>query len=81
MPSDKMITRDETITTLSRRAFFATAAAARLGGLVIAQSTHGRAAVVNTDFSKLPVYGNGTLPTGIRSRQIANVNTRVARLY
>ena len=74
MPSNKMITRDEPITTLSRRAFFATAAAARLGGLVIAQGTPVRAAVVNTDFSKLPVYGNGTLPAAIRSRPIANVN-------
>src|SRR5712671_1915721 len=74
MPSDKMIASDEMITTLSRRAFFATATAARLGGLATAQSTPVRAAVVNTDFSKLPVYGNGTLPAGVRSRQIANVN-------
>jgi pimeloyl-ACP methyl ester carboxylesterase len=29
---------------------------------------------VHTDFSKLPAYGNGTIPAGIRSRQIANVN-------
>jgi len=33
-----------------------------------------RAATVRTDFSKLPPYGNGTLPAVIRSRQIANVN-------
>jgi hypothetical protein len=39
MPSNKMITGDETITTLSRRSFLRDAAAARLGGLVIAQST------------------------------------------
>src|SRR5438874_8323447 len=38
-------------------------------GLAIA-----RAAIVNTDFSKLPIYGGGTIPAGIRSRQIANVN-------
>ena len=74
MPSDKMITSDETITTLSRCAFFATAATARLGGFAVAQSTPTRGAIVNTDFSKLPVYGNGTLPAGIRSRPIANVN-------
>jgi hypothetical protein len=73
-----MIASDETITTLSRRAFFATATAARLGGLAIAQSTPVRAAVVNTDFSKLPVYGNGTLPAGICSRQIPNVNAMTA---
>jgi pimeloyl-ACP methyl ester carboxylesterase len=33
-----------------------------------------RAAVVRTDFSRLPAYGDGTIPGGIRSRQIANVN-------
>src|SRR5229473_6265446 len=74
MPPDKTIASDETITTLSRRAFFATATAAGLGGLAIVQSTPLRSAVVNTDFSKLPVYGNGTVPAGIRSRHIANVN-------
>jgi len=54
------------ISNFSRRAFFATAG---LGRLAIA-----RAAIVRTDFSKLPAYGNGTIPAGIRSRQIANVN-------
>src|ERR1700738_1305413 len=57
----------ETITNLSRRAVLTTAAAAGLGRLA-------RAATVRTDFSTLPAYGNGTIPTGIRSRQIANVN-------
>jgi len=33
-----MTTSDETITTLSRRAFFATAAAARLGGFAIVKA-------------------------------------------
>src|SRR6202051_5423013 len=64
----------ETIAKLSRRAFLATAAAAGLGNLAIAQSTPARVAIVHTDFSALPAYGNGTLPAGIRSRQIANVN-------
>ncbi len=50
---------------VSRRAFLATAAS--FGGLA-------RAAIVNTDFSKLPPYGNGAIPTGIRSREIPNVN-------
>lgn len=58
---------------LSRRALMAAAAAA---GLV--KLTPGRAAplpaIVHTDFSTLPPYGNGTLPAGVRSRQIANVN-------
>src|SRR5580658_739130 len=47
----------------TRRTFLATAAA-----------LSARAAIVNTDFSTLPPYGNGTIPAGIRSRQIANVN-------
>jgi pimeloyl-ACP methyl ester carboxylesterase len=64
----------ETITThcLSRRTFLATAAG--LGTLVIAPGTTARAAIVQTDFSTFPPYGNGTIPAGIRSRQIANVN-------
>jgi pimeloyl-ACP methyl ester carboxylesterase len=33
-----------------------------------------RAAVVQTDFSKLPPYGNDTIPNGIRSRYVAGVN-------
>src|SRR6202171_550659 len=64
----------ETITNLSRRSFLVTTAAAGFGRLAIAQSTPARAAIVRTDLSKLPPYGNGTIPAGIRSRQIANVN-------
>ena len=56
----------------SRRSFLATCAA--LATWAIAQSRPARAAVVHTDFSKLPPYGNGTIPAGIRSRYIANVN-------
>src|SRR6266704_5131983 len=63
----------DTIANLSRRAFLATAAAG-LGGLAIPQSTRARADIVQTDFSTLPAYCNGTMPAGIRSRQIANVN-------
>ena len=33
-----------------------------------------RAAIVRADFANLPPYGNGTLPSGIRSRPITNVN-------
>ena len=63
----------ETITKyLSRRTFLATAAG--LGTLAIAPNTPARAAIVQTDFSTFPAYGNGTIPAGIRSRQIANVN-------
>jgi hypothetical protein len=31
-------------------------------------------AIVRTDFSTLPPYGNGTIPAGIRLRHIAGVN-------
>src|SRR6266851_2439970 len=58
----------------SRRTFLEHAAAMGLGGLAIAQGKPARADIVRTDFSTLPPYGNGTLPAGIRSRQIANVN-------
>src|SRR5438105_8986549 len=63
-----------TIINLSRRALFARAAAAGLGGLAIGQATRARAAIVRTDFSAHPAYGNGTIPAGIRSRHISNVN-------
>jgi pimeloyl-ACP methyl ester carboxylesterase len=33
-----------------------------------------RADIVRTDISKLPPYGNSTLPRGVRSRAVANVN-------
>jgi pimeloyl-ACP methyl ester carboxylesterase len=52
-------------TNFSRRGFFAAGAA--IGGFA-------HAAIVNTDFSKLPPYGNGALTAGIRSRHVANVN-------
>ena len=54
------------LTNLSRRTFLSTAAG--FGAIA------GRAAIVRTDFSTQPPYGNGTLPAGIRSRHIPNVN-------
>jgi pimeloyl-ACP methyl ester carboxylesterase len=33
-----------------------------------------RAAIVRTELSRLPPYGNGTIPPGIRSRVVENVN-------
>src|SRR5262247_3930770 len=57
---------------LSRRDFVATASAAA-GGFALAPGS-ARAATVATDIANLPPYGNGTLPPGIRSRPIANVN-------
>jgi pimeloyl-ACP methyl ester carboxylesterase len=56
----------------SRRAFLATTTG--LGTLAMAPGSPARGAVVNTDFSTMSPYGNGTIPTGIRSRQIPNVN-------
>jgi len=64
----------ETIVKPSRSAFLATAAAAGLARFAIAGSFPSRADIVHTDFSTLPAYGNGTIPAGIRSRQVANVN-------
>jgi len=61
---------------LSRRGFLATVAG--LGRLAIGHGTPAHAAplpdTVHADFSTLPPYGNGTIPAGIRSRHIANVN-------
>src|ERR1700694_1371424 len=68
----------KTIINFSRRSFLATAAG--LGGLAFVQSPRACAAIVRTDFSKLPPYGNGTLPAGIRSRQIANVNSMTVHI-
>src|SRR5215510_611272 len=56
----------------SRRDFVATASAAA-GGFALAQGSTG-AATVGRDIANLPPYGNSTLPPGIRSRSIANVN-------
>jgi pimeloyl-ACP methyl ester carboxylesterase len=58
----------------TRRAFLATVTAAGLGKMTTAQVVPQRDSIVRTDFSKLPPYGNGTLPAGVRSRHIANVN-------
>ena len=59
--------------TISTRRNFLQATAG-LSSVSILQNRPARAAIVQTDFSKLPPYGNGTLPSGIRSRHIANVN-------
>jgi pimeloyl-ACP methyl ester carboxylesterase len=56
---------------LSRRGFFLTASAAAVATLV---QDPLRAAIVKTDTSKLPAYGNSTLPAGIRSRTVNNGN-------
>ena len=57
---------------LSRRDFVATASVAAGGFALVQGSAH--AATIHADIANLPPYGNGTLPPGIRSRRIANVN-------
>ena len=47
-----------------------TASAAAIGGSTVAQN----ATVVGVEAGNLPPYGNSTLPTGIRSRIVNNVN-------
>jgi pimeloyl-ACP methyl ester carboxylesterase len=56
----------------SRRGFCLTASAAVSGLALTNGSAH--AAIVRTDIASLPPYGNGTLPPGIRSRAVSNVN-------
>jgi pimeloyl-ACP methyl ester carboxylesterase len=63
-------TMDGRMSDLSRRAFAAIAAAAGLA--VTGRRAH--AALVNTDVARLPPYGNGTLPAGVRSRSVNNGN-------
>src|SRR3989475_8361154 len=62
-----------TTSNLSRRGFFVTASAAAVGGFALAQGS-ARAAIVRTDIASLPPYGNSTIPPGIRSRTVGNVN-------
>jgi len=58
--------------TVSRRDFLATASAA-MGGITLAQGVS-HAAQAGADIANLPPYGGSTIPPGIRSRRIANVN-------
>ena len=53
---------------LSRRRIFLS-----LPGLAVAQSST-RAAIVRLDVAGLPPFGNSTLPSGIRSRIVTNIN-------
>jgi pimeloyl-ACP methyl ester carboxylesterase len=65
----------DTAPALSRRGFVATAAAAATTAAMSAFApSPARAAIVRTDISRLPPYGNSTLPAGIRSRAIDNRN-------
>jgi pimeloyl-ACP methyl ester carboxylesterase len=59
--------------TLSRRDFLATASAAATAGVALARDGAALAAQ-GAGAASLPPYGNGTIPAGIRSRTVANVN-------
>ena len=58
---------------LSRRRLCLSLSAAALGGLAVAQAST-RAAIVRVEVAGLPPYGNSTLPSGIRSRIVTNIN-------
>ena len=62
-----------TAANLSRRGFLVTASAAAMGGMTLARGL-ARAGQVRASTASLPPYGNSTIPTGIRSRTVANVN-------
>ena len=68
-----MSDQSATTSTLSRRGFLVTASAAAMGGMTLAQD-RARPGQVRTDSASLPPYGNSTIPAGIRSRTVANVN-------
>ncbi len=61
-----------TTSSVSRRDFLVTASAA-IGGMTLAQGVT-RAAQGGSDVASLPPYGGSTMPAGIRSRRVANVN-------
>jgi pimeloyl-ACP methyl ester carboxylesterase len=63
----------ESAPSLSRRDFLVTASAAAVGGFALPQSSK-PAGVVRTDIASLPPYGNSTIPPGVRSRTVGNVN-------
>src|SRR6476619_6516531 len=56
----------------SRRGFLVTASAA-IGGLTL-PSRSARARAQGTNSASVPPYGNSTIPAGMRSRTVANVN-------
>jgi pimeloyl-ACP methyl ester carboxylesterase len=68
-----MSDQSATTSTLSRRGFLATASAVAMGGMTLAQDRT-QPGSVRTEIASLPPYGNATIPPGIRSRRVANVN-------
>src|SRR5712691_1488981 len=59
--------------SLSRRGFLVAASGAAMGGITVAQAL-ARPGQVRTGSASLPPYGNSTIPPGIRSRTVADVN-------
>src|SRR5215472_4334152 len=57
---------------LSRRDIVSLATAAATAAAISGGRT--QAAIVRTDVTQLPPYGNGTIPPGIRSRVVRDVN-------
>jgi len=69
--------RRSVLAAMSRRDFFATASAASAiatGGFALAGAPRRAHAAIVRANPNLPPYGNGTIPAGIRSRMIENVN-------
>jgi pimeloyl-ACP methyl ester carboxylesterase len=62
-----------TSTEFSRRTFVAALGASTVGAFM-SRPTRGRAAMLQTSASTRPPYGDSTIPPGIRSRALANVN-------
>ncbi len=73
MPTSVRVVSSATAPDLSRRGFVSAVSAAAAGGFALAGGS-ARGAVVRTDIASLPPYGNGTMPPGIRSRTVPNVN-------
>ena len=63
---------DTTTPEFSRRKLLT--GVASVGALAIHANAPARAEITKADFRDLPPYGNGTLPDGVRSRLIPNIN-------
>ena len=69
---DTKDTKEEPTTLISRRCFLSRASAVTIGGLAV--SSAAPSARAHRGAQELPPYGNSTLPSGVRSRSVANVN-------
>ena len=67
------VTASSLSSSLSRRGFLVTASVAAAGRFALAQGPASRGNL-RTDIASLPPYGHATMPAGIRSRTVANVN-------